>query len=141
MSNAGGISKAVLTISDYEEVLADKRRLVRELDIIMNGENAAKQASLVDIIGQARKWKQDIDQLTAKDKEIERLKMLIQAAYGAGYDNGRIGGERNHLYCGQECWEHFKANNNIMINVVELRGGDSPKELITNNIQAKGAKL
>lgn len=44
-----------LTIADYEEVLADHRRLVRELDVLLNGEaGAAKQASLRDIVSQAR---------------------------------------------------------------------------------------
>ena len=37
---------------DYEEVLADKRRLIRKLDVIWNGEGAAKQASLCDIVAQ-----------------------------------------------------------------------------------------
>jgi hypothetical protein len=42
-----------LTIADYEEVLADHRRLVRELDVLINGEaGAAKQASLCDIVSQ-----------------------------------------------------------------------------------------
>lgn len=41
--------------ADYEEVLADHRRLVRELDVLLNGEHgAAKQASLCDIVGQLR---------------------------------------------------------------------------------------
>lgn len=43
------------TIEDYEEVLEDHRRLVRELDVLLNGEHgAAKQASLCDIVGQVR---------------------------------------------------------------------------------------
>lgn len=42
-----------LTIADYEQVLADHRRLVRRLDVALNGEaGAAKQASLCDIVGQ-----------------------------------------------------------------------------------------
>lgn len=42
-----------LSASDYEEVLADHRRLVRELDVLLNGEDgAAKQASLCDIVAQ-----------------------------------------------------------------------------------------
>lgn len=41
------------SISDYEEVLADKRRLTRELDVLLNGEDgAAKQASLCDLVSQ-----------------------------------------------------------------------------------------
>lgn len=46
--------------SDYEEVLADHRRLVRELDVALNGiEGAAKQASLCDIVSQVKdkRWK------------------------------------------------------------------------------------
>lgn len=45
-----------LTFADYEEVLADHRRLVRELDVLLNGEaGAAKQASLCDIVGQIQR--------------------------------------------------------------------------------------
>lgn len=41
--------------SAYEEVLADHNRLVRELDVLLNGEQgAAKQASLCDIVSQVR---------------------------------------------------------------------------------------
>lgn len=41
--------------SDYEEVLADKRRLTRELDVAMHGEDgAAKQASMCDLIEPAK---------------------------------------------------------------------------------------
>jgi len=47
-------AKEKLTIDDYESVLADHRRLIRELDIIINGDNAAKQASLVDMVCQIR---------------------------------------------------------------------------------------
>jgi hypothetical protein len=44
-----------LTAADYEEVLADHRRLVRELDVALCGEEgAAKQASLCDIVGMVK---------------------------------------------------------------------------------------
>jgi hypothetical protein len=44
-----------LTLADYEEVLADHRRLVREIDVLLNGvAGAAKQASLCDIVAQLR---------------------------------------------------------------------------------------
>lgn len=49
-----------LTIADYEECFADHRRLVRQLDVALNGEEgAAKQASLCDIVGQVldQRWK------------------------------------------------------------------------------------
>ena len=45
-------------IEDYEEVNKDKKRLVRELDVLLNGEaGAAKQASLCDIVCQVSSWK------------------------------------------------------------------------------------
>lgn len=41
---------------NYEEVMEDHRRLVRELDVLINGEEgAAKQASLCDIVAQVRR--------------------------------------------------------------------------------------
>jgi len=43
-----------LCIADYEEVLEGHRRLVRELDVLLNGAGAAKQASLCDIVSQVR---------------------------------------------------------------------------------------
>ncbi len=43
-----------VTAADYEEVLADHRRLVRELDVLLNGEGAAPQASLCDIVSQVK---------------------------------------------------------------------------------------
>jgi len=41
-----------LTIKDYEEVFEDHQRLVREIDVMMNGKNAAPQASLCDLVTQ-----------------------------------------------------------------------------------------
>lgn len=41
-------------VADYEEVLADKRRLTRELDVLLNGAGAARQASLCDLVGQVQ---------------------------------------------------------------------------------------
>lgn len=43
-----------LTVADYEKCMADHRRMVRELDVLLNGDGAAKQASLCDIVGQLR---------------------------------------------------------------------------------------
>ena len=45
---------AVETITYLTEVLDDKRRLTREIDIILNGDNAAPQASLCDLIPQIK---------------------------------------------------------------------------------------
>ena len=41
-------------VAQYEEVHADHQRLVRELDVIINGDGAAPQASLCDIVSQMR---------------------------------------------------------------------------------------
>lgn len=42
-------------VSDHEDVHKDHKRLVRELDVLLNGEDgAAKQASLCDIVGQLK---------------------------------------------------------------------------------------
>jgi hypothetical protein len=44
----------------YEEVLADKRRMTREIDVILNGEEgAATQASLTDIVAQLSTMKRE----------------------------------------------------------------------------------
>lgn len=45
-----------VTAADYEDVLHDQRRLVRELDVMMNGSAAAKQASLCDVVGSFPQW-------------------------------------------------------------------------------------
>lgn len=44
-------------ITAHEHVMEDHDRLVRELDVLLNGENAAKQASLCDIVAQVRNTK------------------------------------------------------------------------------------
>lgn len=63
-------------VNDYEEVLTDYRRLTRQIDVIINGEEgAAKQASLCDVVAQLRdifKERDSIDQIT-----IERLNLEV----------------------------------------------------------------
>lgn len=41
-------------IGNLEELHADQRRLAKELDVALNGENAAEQASLCDLVSQAK---------------------------------------------------------------------------------------
>lgn len=49
------LTEAHQKLSDMQEVLDDKKRLVRDIDVIMNGEKgAAKQASLCDLIPQIK---------------------------------------------------------------------------------------
>lgn len=58
-----------LHVNDYKEVIEDHKRLVRELDEIINGkEGMAKQASLCDIVAQLKK---EYSTLTAPSDEIE----------------------------------------------------------------------
>lgn len=55
LAGAQPAAPEALTAADYEEVLADHQRLVRELDVLLNGEEgAAKQASLCDIVAQVQ---------------------------------------------------------------------------------------
>lgn len=57
-------------LSDYEEVLADHRRLVRVLDVLMHGEEgAAQQASLCDLVAMFPAW-----------KDAHRKQVLLEAA-------------------------------------------------------------
>ena len=54
--HCGNAVQSEIAASDYEEVLSDHRRLVREIDVILNGEEgAAKQASLCDLLPQIKK--------------------------------------------------------------------------------------
>lgn len=49
------LNKAADEIDSWEEVNKDHNRLVRELDVLLNGEaGAAKQASLCDIVAQVK---------------------------------------------------------------------------------------
>lgn len=44
-----------LSVSDYRQVLENNNRLVRELDVLLNGvDGAARQASLCDVVSQIK---------------------------------------------------------------------------------------
>lgn len=50
-----GIEDKVQCLIDFEEVNDSKKALIRELDVLLNGEEgASKQASLCDIVSQVR---------------------------------------------------------------------------------------
>lgn len=76
-----------LTIDDYEAAFADHRRLVRDIDVIMNGEaGAAKQASLCDLVP-------EIQNLVAYVKLLEStLKHATECCVAF-----QSGGQFNHL--------------------------------------------
>lgn len=65
------------TISDYEEWANDVKRLTKEIDIIMNGEDCAKQASLCDVVSQLRT---DFPHLSAKAKLVDDVLMKYRRA-------------------------------------------------------------
>lgn len=49
---ANEIERLQQLVADHEDVHSDQKRLVRELDVLLNGEDgAAPQASLCDIVG------------------------------------------------------------------------------------------
>lgn len=58
-------------LNDALEVIEDHKRLVREIDIALNGSNAAQQASLCDILGQIEK--------RAKEKAYHETKNILDA--------------------------------------------------------------
>lgn len=74
-----------LTIADYEEVLADKRRLARELDEALHGVgNTAKQASLCDLIHPAEQLRAERDALLTELKALD--KWVTDSLQEAGAD-------------------------------------------------------
>ena len=70
-------------IESYEEVLAGHRRLVRELDVLLNGEDdAAKQASLCDIVSQVRRGKIISEQVSWIPIWTDDLSKILREAAG-----------------------------------------------------------
>lgn len=68
-----------LKVSDYEEVLYVQRDLVRQLDVAMNGEEgAAKQASLCDLIEDARRMRAQLATATGAVDKLSRRGLLEQ---------------------------------------------------------------
>lgn len=66
-------------LSQDAEIIADHRRLVRELDVILNGDGAAEQASLCDIVAQLRKQKESAASAVPDDYAL----VLIDRNYDA----------------------------------------------------------
>lgn len=61
-------------VSDYEQVLDDHRRLTRELDVLLNGEEgAAQQASLCDLVAQLRTVVKDTGKPVLAAPDVARL--------------------------------------------------------------------
>lgn len=78
-----GYLRSQQLINDHKEVDEDKKRLVRELDVIINGEEgAARQASLVDMVAQIRDiWRSEPDwEKDYEPVEDDIYDAVIQAA-------------------------------------------------------------
>lgn len=74
------VADETITPGEYEEVLADHRRLVRELDVLLNGDGAAKQASLCDIVAQVASTR---FKLVRADMPISKVLTELQAEESA----------------------------------------------------------
>lgn len=48
------LTEVYAQLTAYKEAEADKQRLVRDLDVLLNGKEAAQQASLCDIVSQVQ---------------------------------------------------------------------------------------
>lgn len=78
-----------LTIKDYEEVIKDHLKLVRELDVLLNGENAAQQASLADIVAQLRGNMVNKPQVEAQQEAQTSMPIVDLSGFS--------GAEKDHL--------------------------------------------
>ena len=94
-------------VSDYEEVLADHRRLVREMDVMINGDGAAKQASLCDLFSQVRVIVAERDALRKfAQKVMESWPTSGMEALDleeAALESGLIAPVTRYEPCGDEC--------------------------------------
>jgi hypothetical protein len=59
---------------DHEEVHADRRRLVREMDVMLHGDGAAKQAALCDMLAIVARLKRERDSLRQR---VERMSDVL----------------------------------------------------------------
>lgn len=89
------------TIADYEEALADHRRLVRELDVLLNGEEgAAKQASLCDIVAQVRR-----EGIKTAEPRLDAPAQVGHTRFGEGVPWSTVIGAAQRYYAAQNTKE------------------------------------
>ena len=70
-------------INDYEEVIEDHKRLVREIDVILCGKDAAQQASLCDLVSPIRELKEQVSNMQEKVWDELKRKTVDTEKYGA----------------------------------------------------------
>jgi succinate dehydrogenase flavin-adding protein (antitoxin of CptAB toxin-antitoxin module) len=75
-------------VADYEEVQKCHDELVRELDVIINGENAAQQASLCDIVAQMRHIKANytVGEQVDWDAAMESVRQKTESEMPSDWD-------------------------------------------------------
>jgi len=80
--------EAISLIQDYEDVLADKRRLTKEIDVALNGDGAAEQASLCDIVAQVKAIKREsvVDKSAEWMKDVKREQKRIEGLHEKNTD-------------------------------------------------------
>jgi hypothetical protein len=95
-------------LADHEEVHADKRRLVREIDVIMHGDGAAKQASLCDLVVPIQKLTAERDRLAG---ELATARELIERAYAnSGGSYVESAAHEQLEYANSECEKWLNAH-------------------------------
>lgn len=107
--------KDQLTIDDYKEIIEDHKRLVKELDVILNGVNAATQASLCDIISQLKSKK---DGNSSLNKAITLCKEYLEQLQATN-DSGR-----------QSVYEVF------LIDLIDLLEKQTPQSIPPSVVEA-----
>jgi len=66
-----------LTIEDYERSFESHRALVREIDIILCGKDAAPQASLCDLVSPIQELKSKYDALVKENEVLKESVALL----------------------------------------------------------------
>lgn len=93
IQGAGGsvievVDEALRRIKALEEVHDEHKRLVRELDVLINGEaGAAKQASLIDLFPQVRELVKNDARVALKRENYHMLSTMVRIYHGFKTDN------------------------------------------------------
>ena len=86
-----------VALKDYEEAFADHQRMVRELDVLLNGDGAAKQASLCDIVAQVRKEGIRSEGVSLNEKQQKDLRSHMMAVACRTWDETPSTSIKAHL--------------------------------------------
>lgn len=77
-SEDAGVDELRAEIRTLRDVIEDSDRLVREADVILNGENAARQASLCDIVAQlAQRRAQTVEVPVISEADFQKVEEAV----------------------------------------------------------------